>query len=50
MLMWKVRYCYKKICNLIYIFISMLCVYYEVYLNKLKINIEKNDLFYNFID
>lgn len=48
--MWKARYRHKKTCNLIYTSISMLCVYYEVYLNKLKINTEKNDLPHNSTD
>lgn len=39
--MWKARYRHKKTCNLIYTSIGMLCVYYEIYLNKLKINTEK---------
>lgn len=38
---WKARYRHKKTCNLIYTSIDMLCVYYEIYLNKLKINTEK---------
>lgn len=42
--MWKARYRHKKTCNLIYTSISMLCVYYEVYLNKLKINTEQKRL------
>lgn len=45
--MWKARYRNKKTCNLTYTSISMLCVYYEIYLNKLKINTEKNDLPHN---
>lgn len=48
--MWKARYRHKKTCNLIYTSISMLCVYYEVYLNELKINTEKNDLPHNSTD
>lgn len=47
---WKARYRHKKTCNLIYTSISMLCVYYEIYLNKLKINTEKNDLPHNSTD
>lgn len=39
--MWKARYRHKKTCNLIYTSISMFCVYYEIYLIKLKINTEK---------
>lgn len=48
--MWKARYRHKKTCNLIYTSISMLCVYYEIYLIKLKINTEKNDLPHNSTD
>lgn len=48
---WKARYRHKKTCNLIYTSIGMLCVYYEIYLNKLKINTEKkNDLPHNSTD